>query len=1037
MPNRRIFLSCVSSEFKPLRESLSRYLGKAGCDVVFQEEFSQSEDDTLEKLDGYIRDCSAVLHLLGVRTGAEASAHALRKYLEKTPDFLNHEPELQKNLGDFSGCSYTQWETYMARHHKVPIFVYQLDGIHLSDQQARHRDRLRVVGRHASSFKDWEDFYGQLIGDLRNIVPDMGRWKPTNLPVLSIGRNFIGRDADMRTLKNLLPGNGSIAAETTSRVIHGLGGVGKTRLALEFAHQLASRFSALLFVTADSGENLDRNLASLAEPSVLNLPRYNEPEEAVRKRAVLHWLGTHPGWLLILDNADTVEAQQAVESQLPAMIGGTVLITSSLDNWSTQIQSMKIDVLSPEASVAFLKARTQGRRAPDPGEEEALQVLSRDLDGLALALEQAGACIASRRWSIPRYLQYWGEEKEKALAWYDKRRDLLEKVNLRLPLPVAATWQATFSQLSEAARALIEVLSYFSPAPIPRALFESGEEALAELMDFSLARVQTEPQGTFTVHPLVQEVVRFRVKGEGRGSARWGWSMGLLAQGAPRKGDDPVTWGQWELLAHHVWAFLRWEPEEVFDPLRYASLLHHFAQFLEYRSGAYSEAEPLCRRALKVWESIMGQEHPDTLTSVNGLASLLQSQGKYAEAELLFRRVFSARERVLGLDHPYTLISIDNLASLLRSQGKYAEAAPLYRRALSARERALGPGHLDTLSGVNNLACLLRDQGAYAEAEPLFRRALAARERELGPEHPGTLTTQGNLASLLGSQGKYGEAESLLRRALTVQERVLGPEHPHTLWSVDDLASLLGSQGKYEEAELLFRRALSVRDRVSGSDHPDTLAIVNNLALLLHSQNKYGEAELLYRRALSATEQVLGLEHPKTLTCLGNLASFLGSQGKYAEAEPLQRRALAVRERVLGSEHPDTLSSVNNLASLLNDQEAHADAEAMYRYALSASERVLGPEHPDTLSTANNLALLLYGQRKYIEAELLYRRAMAGLLRIGKSIGRPHPNSHAFLINFMDCLKASGSTREQIAAKLREVLQSAGLSELPREWLAE
>jgi tetratricopeptide (TPR) repeat protein len=210
-----------------------------------------------------------------------------------------------------------------------------------------------------------------------------------------------------------------------------------------------------------------------------------------------------------------------------------------------------------------------------------------------------------------------------------------------------------------------------------------------------------------------------------------------------------------------------------------ARALDAMARLLE-TAGRYAEAQPAAEEALRIRERVLGEEHPETLTSINNLAYLYERQGRYAEAEPLYQRALAASERVLGREHAITLTSVNNQAHLYASQGRYAEAEPLYQRVLSARERVLGEEHPDTLTSVNNLAQLYESQGRCTEAEPLYQRALAARERELGGEHPDTLTSVNNLAGWYARQGRFSVAEPLLERAVSGAEKVLGHDHPHT-----------------------------------------------------------------------------------------------------------------------------------------------------------------------------------------------------------------------------------------------------------------
>ncbi|MEM6327813.1 MAG: tetratricopeptide repeat protein [Bacteroidota bacterium] len=218
--------------------------------------------------------------------------------------------------------------------------------------------------------------------------------------------------------------------------------------------------------------------------------------------------------------------------------------------------------------------------------------------------------------------------------------------------------------------------------------------------------------------------------------------------------------------------------------------------------GDYDTALERLKRALEWRESVLGPDHPDTLTSVNNLAYLLQERGDLNAAEPLYRRALDGRETVLGPDHPSTLTSVNNLAYLLRARGDLDAAGPLLRLALDRSEAALGPDHPDTLRAVNNLAYLLQARGDLDAAEPLYRRALERRESVLGPDHPDTLGSVNNLAYLLYARGDLDAAEPLFRRALEGLEDRLGPDHPDTQLVRNNLNHLLAETAGPTEADI-------------------------------------------------------------------------------------------------------------------------------------------------------------------------------------------------------------------------------------------
>jgi len=350
------------------------------------------------------------------------------------------------------------------------------------------------------------------------------------------------------------------------------------------------------------------------------------------------------------------------------------------------------------------------------------------------------------------------------------------------------------------------------------------------------------------------------------------------------------------------------------------------------------------------------------------LAKRYQSLGLYDAAFPLQKAALANRRRVLGEEHPETLISIDAMGLLLLSQSKLSEAEPYLREALEKFRRVLGDEHPETLTSLNNMAALLQDQGKLTESEPYFREVLEKQRRVMGEEHPNTLVSVNSMSALLQAQGKLAEAEPYLREALEKRRRVLGEEHPDTLDSIRSMGMLLYSQGKLAESEPYLREALTKFRRVLGEEHPDTLSSINNMGVLLQDQSKFAEAEPYHREALEKRRRVLGENHLSTLTSINNMGTLLQAQGKLDEAEPYYREALEKRRRLLGEQHPSTLASINNMGMLLRSQDKRAEAEPFFREVLEKCRSVLGDEHPNTLNCINNVGNLLREQGKFAEA---------------------------------------------------------------------
>jgi len=654
-----------------------------------------------------------------------------------------------------------------------------------------------------------------------------------NLPHLR-NPNFTGREEILTALADALT-SGQAAALTQAVV--GLGGVGKTQIAMEYAYRYAADYELIWWINSEEGESLAADYAALATD--LNLPEKDLPEQEAVIAAVKRYLEQREGWLLIFDNAVTLDD---VQKYLPRGAGKQVLITSRHQDWGSIGKSVSVKTWPRHEAIQFLAKRT-GIEA-----EEAAGKLAEALGDLPLALEQAAAYLITCSLSCETYLALF--DKRRAELWQRERAPAAYHQDT-----VATTWTLAMEEIEKAAplgAAILNFSAWLAPDAVPRSLLEliakhlpeedlaaefndplQVNEAIEALKHFSLIEVETE---VFSIHRLVQAVVQDAMES----AAKESWiAAALTVIDSVYPGDgykNPKSWDICQFLLPHVLSTTSYADTNNVAPGVASNLLNDAANYLLGRAN-YADAEPLYRRALEISEAQLGADHPSVATSLNNLALLLKTQGKFAEAEPLYRRALEIRETQLGAEHPLVAASLNNLAALLQTKGKLAKAEPLYRRALEIEEAQLGPEHPDLAMSLNNLAELLREQGKYTEAEPLIRRGLEIYKVQLGPEHPLVAIGLNNLALLLGSQGKLGEAEPLHRRALEIENAQLGSEHPSVAISLNNLAKLLQAQGKLAEAEQLFRRALEILEQALGEDHPNTHIARNNLNELLSEMN--------------------------------------------------------------------------------------------------------------------------------------------------------------------------------------------------------
>ncbi|MFQ5473065.1 MAG: tetratricopeptide repeat protein, partial [Dehalococcoidia bacterium] len=404
--------------------------------------------------------------------------------------------------------------------------------------------------------------------------------------------------------------------------------------------------------------------------------------------------------------------------------------------------------------------------------------------------------------------------------------------------------------------------------------------------------------------------------------------------------------------------------------------------------GEHAQAEPHLVQALTLRRAELGEDHPDTLASMNSLATLHKNQGRYHDARALYERALQTSLVTLGEGNPQTLELMNNLAVVHDVQGHYDEAEPLYAKTLAARRRVLGSQHKDTLVSLNNLGRLQQSMGRYAEAEDNLRETVELSKREYGQEHPFTLTVTNNLACLYKDQGRLDEAELLYVATLDARRRVLGNGHPHTLTTLDSLASLYLEQGRYQDAEPLYEETVKLSKDVLGEDHPDTVSSMNNLAALYTNMGQHAAAGEINVRTLEWSKRELGEDHPNTLKLMNNLASLYALMGRHEDAEPLFVQSLECRRRVLGHEHPDTLVSTYNLAKYYDTLGQYEQACKLFTQAVDAAKRALPKGHWHTGVFLQLQGSTLTKLKRYDEAEPALLDAYEILVA---ALGEEHP----------------------------------------------
>ncbi|KAG8758131.1 hypothetical protein FRC12_010092 [Ceratobasidium sp. 428] len=852
----------------------------------------------------------------------------------------------------------------------------------------------------------------------------------------------------------------SNAKERRVFVFHGLGGAGKTQLALRTVERTRGHWSDVIFVDATSLETLTSTLKQFAIARSLG-----DTHEAA-----LLWLSSYTErWLIVFDNADDTSLD--LQSYFPKGAHGRVLITTRIRDIALLAQGPDSDYnvssMEPEESLQllFAVARVKPPTSADADWDIANAILQ-DLGHLALAVVHVGAYIWRTSCTFSQYRQLYKERPQQIL---DRHTKIPVTIN-SYERTIYATWKMSYDLLGEHAQKTLWLLAYlqrdritleifrraalgvktFKPilplADIDRdaldetklylSIFLRPDEAwdldlflttMGELQSCSLVSFDRANEA-YELHPLVQEWTRTVISCSPQMALIQ--STFLLTLSID-KGQQALDYVFRRSLDMHVAAVI--ERQEHINPesaARFSTILNECGHYEKakmlrlqvvqsrgemlgedhdstlsamidlantyWSQCLYKQAETLQARVLDERKRALGDEHLDTLTAMSSLAITYSRQGLYKQAETLQTQVLEGRKQTLGDEDPETLNAMNNLAITYCYEGLYKQAETLQTQALEGRKRVLGDEHPKTLSAMGDLALTYSTQGLHKQAEKILARVLEGRKRALSEEHPDTLTAMGNLALTYSRQGLLKRAETMMVHVLKGRKRMLGDEHLDTLATMNYLATTYSFQGLLKRAEALQVEALDRRKRVSGDEHPGTLSAMNDLAITYGKQGLYKQAETLQAQVLEGNKRALGDGHPGTLTAMNNLALTHLNQGLDEQAEPILAHVLEGRKRVFGDEHPDTLDAMNNLARVYSFRGLHTQAENLKVQVLEGRKRTLGNEHPDTLNAMGSLALTYSDQGLSTQAEALQVQALEGLKRV---LGDEHPDTLTAMSN--------------------------------------
>ncbi|HET8763355.1 MAG TPA: FxSxx-COOH system tetratricopeptide repeat protein, partial [Gemmatimonadales bacterium] len=798
--------------------------------------------------------------------------------------------------------------------------------------------------------------------------------------------DFIGREALLRELREALLQQSK--ASVLPKALHGLGGVGKTQLAVEYVYRYASDYDLVWWVPAEQPSLVRASLATLGDR--LGLPASQDMQQTAV--TVLDALGASPlHWLLVYDNADRPEDLTPL---LPSA-GGHVIITSRNQEWATVLvrNAIEVDVFERSESIELLR-----RRGGEISVEDATRLAAK-LGDLPLALEQAAIWQSATGMPVREYLDIFESHVKELMEEGKPTSD---------PSAVYAFLAVALDRLraeSAAAAQLFDLFAFLGAEPVPASLLRAGQlpdptsplsqalrdsirlhRAIRELRRYGLAKVDPNSQ-RMQVHRLVQRVMREDLRADRRRQALANVRH-LLAYANPGEPEEPANWSRYaEIRPHVAAAELIHAPDDkarqvVLDQARYL-----------FQAGDYEGSRELIEPAVAAWSAPdskggLGPDHVQTLVARLWLANALRLLGESRRARELDEETLARMRRhpQLGPDHEYTLQATDQLAVDTRVAGEFIRARELDEENVQRHLRVFGPGDQKTLIVRNNLAVNLRMLGDFQGAYDIDRDVVSRWREMLGENDVRTLFSISNLARDLYGLGRYTRALDLQSRTYPMMVERLGMRHNDVLLAGRTIAIALRKVGRYDEALQQAKENYRNYQTRFGDDHEHTLAATMSYANTLRVVGALSQAQSLALDAVERYRRVFGARHPLTLAAQVNLGIIHRAVGDVRAASDLDRKTLDRLQRSLGARHPYTLCAAVGLANDLVLQHGLAEARVLSQRTLDTSREVRGEHHPYTLACAVNAAFDLQAVGEAGQDQL--DRAISALRDV---LGEAHP----------------------------------------------
>jgi tetratricopeptide (TPR) repeat protein len=874
---------------------------------------------------------------------------------------------------------------------------------------------------------DDDEMLGRLVvaaayDGIRALPPALRAYRRPPAPLMNPAEvrevpNFLGRSDDLISLETTLH-------QTDIVAICGLGGMGKTTLARQYAWQQRDQYSVIWWLSAESESSIVDGLLALGATFIPGHDKRTDRLAAAQQVTASMLSGLAKPALLVFDG---LEDERLLDPWLP--IKGKVIITSRNAVWRSNIATVSLLPLSVADAELVLQHTTRRRDLTGPVVKEIAQLL----DGLPLALVHAALYLndvntVSAQDFVHRFTAMLAEVPRGAeypRAVFVVMRELIAKAEAQAP----------------GAAAMVCLAGFLAPTPIPALLFRGPPDvyfdvlrppaSVSGIVPLDLRSTVAEPErvvraleslnryslvtyayetDSFDVHRLLQAAARDMVA-----ETAPAWIRGAveIVEAAFPSGEFD-TWRLCADLLPHVRSVLV-SSQRGEDTPATARLAHRCGTYLMQRA-AYGEAEPLLRRALAENRARYGVNSLAVLHNLTSLAALLAETNRTGEAEPLVEDALAIGTRHYGADSPQITHILDVLAQTLYFKNQLREALEVYRRELAIDTAHHGAQHPAVAADLRRIAEILAETGDAEEAEQLFSRSLEIERFRHGENDPRTAGALHGLAHLLAVSKRFREAEAIYRELIPLLENAIGPEHPDLAAVLCDFAHMLVDTSRTEEAKPLLERAMLMYETTYGADHPYVAVTLTNAGRLAVAEGRFEDAEAAFRRALEIDESSFGPSHTEVavdLTLYGNLLIDLG---RYDEAEGLLRRAREISDTAYGPNNPDVSDTLNALGRLLLRSRRFAEADPLIRRAIRIDEAGGTAGRHRLARDLDALGELLASTGRAVEAEPHLLRALE---LTEEMYGTEDPKLAPILVNLATAYEKTHRSSEADAARSR------------------